>query len=508
MAFIFGDGFDFYALVSDGNGYWDSAPATGGAWSLAAGRFPGSQAINYLASSILVGYVKSSPTNDATHHIVCSFMQTSPLTSAGNTGLYLQLLDGNNGQVCIGFRNDGAIVLTSGSPGGTILATYANAFYSNVWASFEFEVLINNGAGTFTVRKDGALSANFTATGLSTRPGSTNAYANKLQVGGNTNASLAFGRLDDLLWFSTSGAAPNTWVGDVRAYQLMPTSDASVQLTKAPTSIGPTYVQAAQNGNSGPAANIIWFSNATVIASQTGTVSALVANFAVAVTGHVNMALYDATGPGGSPGALVGACTAVTNPGTGNNTFTMPSPPSVIRGAAYYLAMMADTSIATAIYGGTLINAYTLANTYASGFPSSAAGTGRTGNQTGFSYLGMTITPTNSTLVNEVLQDGGATYLFDSTVGHADLYNVADLPANIASITCLTTRAYMEKSDAGARTGRVQLKSGAAAAVTGDLLLSASFSWCSRTDTVDPNTGAAWTLAAANAVQIGPVVAA
>ena len=73
----------------------------------------------------------------------------------------------------------------------------------------------------------------------------------------------------------------------------------------------------------------------------------------------------------------------------------------------------------------------------------------------------------------------------------------------------IVTRAYMEKSDAGTRTAAVQLKSGAATVASPTLTLSNSgWQWAWRMDLTDPNTGAAWTPAAVNSVQIGPKVVA
>ena len=122
MAYCFGDGFDCYASVNDPiAGFWDGGTTTG--VTLAAGRFAGSQCISitYAAQSIVLS--KSSGANDAIHHIVCGFRQTAGL--AGSTvGTYLQLSDGATNQVCVCFRSDGAILLTSATPTGTTLATW------------------------------------------------------------------------------------------------------------------------------------------------------------------------------------------------------------------------------------------------------------------------------------------------------------------------------------------------------------------------------------------------
>src|SRR6187399_1463586 len=111
-AWAWGDSFDCYAAPVDAMaGYWDSG--TTGAFTLVAGRFAGGQAIQ--ATSLATGQwlAKASGVNgDAVHHIVCAFRQ-SVVLSGTNIGLYFQLSDGATNQVCICFRQDGAILLTS-----------------------------------------------------------------------------------------------------------------------------------------------------------------------------------------------------------------------------------------------------------------------------------------------------------------------------------------------------------------------------------------------------------
>jgi hypothetical protein len=350
MAWLFADSFDFYTALADLASHWTEGIGVANNMSLnASGRFSGSQCIanNSIVNGQLL--VKSSGSNDATHHIVVAFMQTSAITGS-TLGLYFQFIDAAANQCCIVFRSDGAILLTSGTPGGTILATYTSAYTQNVWVGFEFEVTIHLSAGVFKVRKNGNTSDDFSATGLATRPGSTNAYANKLLVGQSSSSPQGY-KFDDLLWFNTTGAAPNTWVGDIRSCQLMPTSDASVQFT----------------------------------------------------------------------------------PNSGANNFSR---------------------------------------------------------------------------VNQAQQDALTSYVYDSTVGHADFYNVSALPFVPVSIIGLQTRGFVEKSDAGFRQAQLQLKSGATTVQTTALTLATSFQYTNRVDTVDPNTSAAWTAAAVNAIQVGPYVTA
>jgi hypothetical protein len=119
----------------------------------------------------------------------------------------------------------------------------------------------------------------------------------------------------------------------------------------------------------------------------------------------------------------------------------------------------------------------------------------------------VTITTTvNADLVGETLQDGTTTYVYDSTIGHADFYNIAPLSVTPATVVAVVTRGFMEKSDAGFRSGAVQLKSGGSTVAASTLNLATSWLWSWRVDQTDPNTSAAWTPVAVNSVQIGPTV--
>src|SRR5215831_8727453 len=195
MAWIFGDGFDLYAAPADAiTGYWDSGTV---GFVLGSGRFSTSRSV--ANGSATAWLVKSSGANDAIHHINCAYFQTTAL-SGTTLGFYLELTDGSTNQCTIVFRSDGAIVLASGGPTGTALATYTGAVTAiNTWYSFELEVVINNTTGAFRVRKNGNPSTDFDSGAVLNTRTSANNYANKLTVGMNASVVAAF---DDVLWRS------------------------------------------------------------------------------------------------------------------------------------------------------------------------------------------------------------------------------------------------------------------------------------------------------------------
>jgi hypothetical protein len=502
MSFQFGDGFDCYAAPADMvAGYWDSGTASASAFTLVAGRFAGSQALRQSASSSPY-LVKSSATNDAVHHLIVAFQQITAITGT-TLHLSMQLLDGTTGQVCVVFRSDGAILLTSATAAGTILATYTGAFsVTSTWYAFEFEIIIHPTAGRFRVRKNGNPVDDFDSGAvLNTRPGA-NTYANKLQINANTAAAAQL--LDDLYWRSDASSVP--WMGDIRCYTRAPASDASVQFSRAPTNFFAQYGTGATAGSSMSANNI---RAVAVAAPTTGTLASLSFGLNAGVTGHVKMALYDATGSGGGPGTLLASSVELTNPGAGVNTFSVTAGPTLVRGTTYWVALWSDIAVTGATAAPTTTAVDTLALTYTTSFPSTMVGfTGPSTLQT-LGSAGMNVTPLNAGCVNEPQQDATTSYVYDSVPGHADLYGIAAIASTPLSTYAVTTRAYAIKSDAGTRTMAVQLKSGSTTVASPTVVLTPSnWQWAWRHDTLDPATGAAWTAAAVNVAQVGPVVIA
>jgi len=458
MAYIFGDSFDLYAAVADaGAGYWDNAATQ---FSLITpGRFTGSQA---LAPANGFFWFKNSPANDAVHHIVCAIRQTSAITgsTAANN---IQLSDGATAQCSIVFRSDGAILLQSGAPGGTTLATYTGAItLQNQWFAFEFEIVINNTTGSFTVRKNGNTSNDFTLGSLNTRGGTANNYANRLSL--STQNAATGQQFDDVLW--RSDASSVAWVGDVRTYVRMPASDASVQFSRSGAG-GNT-----QTNGGGGAASAINNTQARYVQftpSFSGNLSVATCVCGTGNSGNAKCAIFDSNGGSGGPGAILGTATPVTPVVTGATTFTFSPPVAVTRGTPIWIGFMGDTSTgqwATRTGAGAFSASATV--TYAA-FPTAnptlASGPGSASNDAINSSITINAN-TNNSMVNDPQQDGATSYVYDSNVGDADFYGIGSIGVTPASIVAVTTRGFLQKSDAGSRSGAVQLRSGATGAFT------------------------------------------
>jgi len=226
---------------------------------------------------------------------------------------------------------------------------------------------------------------------------------------------------------------------------------------------------------------------------------------ATGFTGNMKCAIYNyvaATAAGPS----LGSATPIANPVSGNNTFTFSTPVAVVKGTQYHIAFIADQT--TGVYAVTSGGAtgWNASQSYAA-FPTSSPGSTGASNAPIFT-VSITLTASNNSFVNEAQQDGAATYVYDSTVGDADFYGIGSIAVTPASVVAVTTRGFLQKSDAGSRSGAVQLRSGSSTVSSGSATLSTTWAWMWRTDTVDPATGAAWTPTGVNNVNIGPTVTA
>jgi len=490
MAYFFADSFDLYASVNDMlASYWDSGSLVG-LISLAAPRFVGQSLALGSASQSLV---KSSGVNDSVHHFTCAFRNTGPL-SGTSVNTYFQLADGVINQCAVVFRSDGAILLTSGGPTGTTLATYPNAVNAqSVWFAFEFEVVVHNSTGSFKVRRNGNPVDDHSTTGIDTAGGTANNYANKLTVGTQV-APTAYNYIDDFMWRSDATTVP--WSGDVRCYPRMPVTDASAQFARTPATL--TQQTFDKNSFDYVTNGLAYYVPFT--ASYTGTIATVGTTFNLAATCNMKCAIFASSGT--APTTVLGTATPLALSSASSATFTF-TPVAVVKGTQYWIGFNADATVGRydAATGQQSLSSTT---SYAS-FPVASPAT--TGDQGLFSLI--TITPTtNAGMVSDAQQDGTTTYVYDATPGHQDFYNLDQIATPSVQRLGLVTRGFVAKGDAGTRSGTMQLKSGASTVAAPTLVLSSSFLWSWRTDTLNPATGTAWTDATANAVTAGPAVVA
>lgn len=228
MAWLFGDGFDFYNAATDisiAGTVWASATATISTTTrFGAGVSFTSSAGTGTASSITFA-------NSTTTFLNFAFITLGTAFSAGNTiYAFVNLNDAGTKQVALAFFQDGSIGLTNNA--GTVITgtrTAANTLIVSQWYHIQAKIVIDPTAGTFELRLNGSTTPTITASSLNTR-NTANSYCNNVFL---SLSVFATGQtlVDDFYVHNDQGAQPNTFQGDVRAVQQMPASDFSKQWT-------------------------------------------------------------------------------------------------------------------------------------------------------------------------------------------------------------------------------------------------------------------------------------
>lgn len=503
MAYLFSDSFDLYSAAADYVLRWDSASLfIAPSVSTAFGYGSAAQGPNVSNQN---GTLVKNFSNESTLFVALRRKSLGGTQSTAYT--YVTLSDVGTSQVTVMFYETGNIEIRSGGTAGTLLGTIAGACPSSVWDQFQIKAVIHPTAGSVEIRKNGSstpLAAPLT--NVNTRPG-TNTFANKVTLGMQVaNTSPAITAIDDFFVCSGSGGVPNDWPGDIRGFTQVPTGNALTQFTPSQT----TGTSNTSTGTSPLALSSDTLQFYKIFPGFGGPCTQGTALFNSSAPPKAKIALYAADGPSGGPGTLLAASNEVAPATSGVNTFTFPTPATLQRGVAYWVAIH-HNAISTG--GGSttgIANGYiTFARAYTSGFPASvAAGTPVTGQAVA---IVLTMTPvTQASLVADTTgQDGDATYVASSTVGQEDLYTFPSLPINPASIIGVAPFAILKKTDAGARTASVQAKSGATeVAAASSAAISQSYQYLGSILGTDPSTGIAWTRAGVESLQVGPKVVA
>jgi len=503
MAWIVADSFDYYSTQSGqgdlSHSVWDSNDGAIGISGV--GRFAGSL---YAYSTFLGGGLhKTIPTNESTIFVVFAMYRSGAIPAGSTVWTAFTLRDGSTAQCSICITQGGKIELRVGDKAGAVVASYTGAFVQDTWTHFQCKVVIHPTAGSFEVRKDGVAVNSFTATGINTRA-TGNSFANGFSfVSGQQDQNTY---IDDLLVFSGAGAAPNTWVGDCRAICLAPSGDTATKMfVPQPAGAAGALGQSSIIGQQWavPANTVCFAGPYTISPDKSGSITTLTASNAAAYTGKQKAAIY--LSESGAPTTLLGVSNEVVNPSSGNWTWTFATPVWLGAGCQYFLAILTDTTSPN-IWGGNSAGLQQTGVTYASGFPN-PAGTIVSGGRV--PAIGGSTNPGNVTNICEPRATGDTDYVFAYNVNDTDLYDMVNLPSvGIQSIIGVVSRILWKKSDAGLRNGQMLVKSGGTTVTSPDTVMSSTYAYVAHVDPVDPATGAAWTVAGVNALQIGQKVTA
>jgi len=519
MALRIRDGFEFYKNASD-----PSTIAPGAAYGVYVPFPVGGNAANIVLDDKTPFGVGKSLNWNAFGGV---FLETGGFTSQGTLffGFWmmttaalggttpqssLEIWDGTTPQCTIRMDGGGNMKLYAGNGFGTILATFTSAIVTpNVWEFYCVKIVIHNTAGEFRVRKNWNTSDDFAATSLVTRQ-SANNTANGIRIGNNGGGGYY---MDEFAhWDGTGSGNWSDWMTAFRGIQLMPNSDSAVQF--AQTNGGSTTFGYTDNSSSIglTPANTIFFASFTPTCGGDFSGSITV-ELQAALTGHLNIAIYDSDGDNSlfptslkQPGALLAQCTALTNPGSGANTFTLASTVKIQNGKKYFIGMWSDATVSMKCASAASQVGWQVTQTYGPPSPSSVAGLGTTNTFRQPAVHG-TITINNAGMVNDFLFDGTTTLVSDSTVSDQDLYGIQSLPGSVSTILGVDLVIECNKDVIGTRTISALLKSGATTVTEAAIAVATTMGQARYQQDTDPNTSAAWTPSNVNAMLIGQKIA-
>ncbi len=488
MADIFWDGFDKYGPLyaaptnSTMGSEWTAVPQNG---MFVAGRFAGSLALQISYGSTAS---RSLPANYP--RLIGGIALQPNLSNPSG----VQFADSGTNQCSVGFNSQGKLVLWQGNLGGTQVAISSSAVTANSWHYVEWDLTFAS-AGTYTVWMDGVQV--FTGTGNLKSSGS--ATANTVLLGGNTC------NFDDMYLFDSTGSVNNAVRGDSRVETLFPTADASVAFTPGQGVIGAWY--SLNGSNTYMSANQLFLRKVTpTMAGTLASVSAMPQS--TSASANFKPAAY--ADNNGAPGNLLSSGPQVTGATAGTAvTMALTTTQTLSPGTPLWIGYLTDTSLSMQRQDNSTYstNAGTTANvTYSSGVPATAPGmsSGQSslqvwGNVTGLSG--------NFSETNEVPPGGDLSYVASSTVGAEDLYGFGSLSSTPSDIAGVKVSALMRKTDSGARTVSVQIKSGTTEVSGAAQAPGASYAYFAAYADADPNTGAAWTATGVNSLSAGARIA-
>lgn len=493
MTRLWGDSFDMYTTGTDLALRYTS-------YSTASFLGPSSTAFNLgqCASSFQAGKTWETNTHETTVFFSVRMKYNSAITPTGNNLVTLTIGEATNPQVSIVWDAiTGSIIIYSGTPLGTVLGTYTTQFQLNLWDSWQGKVVIDATSGTVEIRKNGGATDVINLTGANTRgPTSVVSYSTNMSLNGASTAWL----IDDLWFNNDDGTAPTGWPPDVRAVMQQPAGNtATTDFLASQATI--VYGQPVSTFTGSWAANQLTGIPFTTQAG--GTVSAFTVNLNAAFVGHFIGAIYDNTGVNAGPGTLLMASTAITNPTSGVNTFTLTSTLTLAKNTTYFMCLLSDTAYVTK--GGASGAVWQETVLYTSGLPT----TGVTGtNSLPVPNVAITLNVFKWTLINNLQETGDAFFISSNTVGNEDLYTLTALPVTPTTILGVVPIVYWRKSDAGSRSGSLRMvANGSADTDEGTTSLSSTYNYTWKFLPLDP-TGAAWTQTNINGATIGVKVTA
>lgn len=513
MTIVFTEGFDKYGpnassytiaspaqsaatFLQRVGGDWTSilgpiTPFIGPALSSSGGAFVQQQ----FTSNVLGGISKTLAGNYATAIGGFRFNVFGFATSGVNT--ICRFLDGATLQASIGIDTSGRITISDRVD--TLIASSVASVALNSTHYLEWSIAMSNSA-TWTLYLDGVSILTGTAANFH---GSANNYYNVLGLHTKGGAgTLSVGIVYDDLYIDDGAGAVLLTNPIVETH--FPTSDSAVQFAPGAFSIG--FWNMLGSANNAPGANQLFLRKVTAPAGGMTLNSVTCVPEATSAGANLKAVLY--ADSAGSPAALIATGAQVTGTTAGAAlTSAFGSGQALTAATSYWIGFITDTSV-TLGESDIATTSWLKTNTYASGAPN-PAGTATSTTAANWCIWG---TGTGTTTNNiEVASQaalgmwGDFSYVFDSVVGHEDLYGFAPLISVPNTIHAVCVKALLKNSAAGTRTVTLNTKSGAtdSAGSNAGITPAMTYGWFGSLWAVDPNTSAAWTGSGVNAATSG-----
>jgi hypothetical protein len=491
MALLFMDGFDKYGPVNSNTTAtaalllqeWTTASGA----SIVAPLSATGQAVNWVLTGSVV------KTLAASYSRLIGGMRFSSSLVTSTAGVLFT--DAGSSQASISINTAGTISVRNGSITGTVLGTSTASVAASSTHYLEWDITFSN-TGSYQIWLDGVSILS----GSGDTTGTVNNTANG--VGLNNGGANVF-TVDDLYLFDTTGTTNNAvLLTSPRIETSLPSSDGAVQFAVGAATLGSIYGRTAPGGVLGDNTMVA----RPLTPTRNCTLSAIIV-IPAATGASINLRPVVYTDSAGLPNTLISSGSTAVGM-TAGTVIRLPLTTSqaLTAGTQYWLGYMWDALPANGIgCFDRVSDSFTrkVGATFTSGAPATFPG----GSTTDFVNVAGVITlasPVNFYSLTSPPQ-GNYSYVYDSVVGQEDLYAVPNLSAPATSIYAVAVKANVAKSDAGAKTVSVRLKSGAAdsAGSGGSLAPGTSYAWLTSLYPTDPATSAAWTLTAVNAAQIG-----
>lgn len=412
----------------------------------------------------------------------------------------LTFRDGGTNQFSIVIETSGLFTIRNGSSTGTVLQTSAASVSADSVNVLSWDVAIGD-AAAYTVYLNGQVLLSGTGDTMAGAAANVNAATAGILTAAGSGGTLT---IDDLAILNGALAFPASFLtSNPRIETQIGSGDNQTQWDNPATLLGTAH--RLTTSTNAPGANQLFLRMFTPDVNMTINSVACIPG-ATNVTAKLKAVIY--SNSAGAPASLLSSGTEVVGTTSGATLVgALTTPQALTAGTAYWIGFITDSSVVLWLTdGGT--NGVKAANTYSSGAPATAPAM-TTGQSSWILYGNCTGATTNWSAVKHNPAPGDIASISSETLNDEDLYNFPVLTTNPTTIYFGAVRANMKRSDAGARTVDLRVKSntmtssGSSAGQSPAL----SYGWLASWFENDPNTGSPFTVSGWNAAKAGLKIA-